>query len=355
MGGGPASAPPAGGAPRNPRACPACGATGAVLYPDLVDSVWGSPGHWIMLRCVDRTCGTLWLDPAPTEAELARAYLRYQTHEDPPVTHAGAVERAKRLRLTRVWGYKAMASGPAARIGEFLLRLSPQHRARLDASVAFLPARAGGRLLDVGCGAGMLLRRMRELGWNVEGVDPDPVAVGRACALGFEARLGTLESQDYPAAGFDAVVLSHVVEHLRDPRGTLAECARVLAPGGRLALFTPNAGAWLHGRLRRDWRGLEPPRHLQVFTPAALARVLRELPFDIERLETSSKAAAFFLAASRASARARRRGSWSGDRSGRADRFAGGVAAAVELALGAWNRSLGEEIVLVAIRRRDTP
>ena len=92
-------------------------------------------------------------------------------------------------------------------------------------------------------------------------------AVQVARQRGLEVDCGAVEDQRYPAAAFDAVTLNHVIEHVPDPLATVAECRRLLKPGGRLLMFTPNAGSLAHWMFGRDWRGLEPPRHLHLFAP----------------------------------------------------------------------------------------
>ncbi len=118
------------------------------------------------------------------------------------------------------------------------------------------------------------MEELARLGWEAEGVDFDAAAVAQARARGLRVHAGALEAQRYPDAHFDAIGMSHVLEHLPEPLATLAECRRLLRPGARLVLATPNATSLGHRRFGRDWRGLETPRHLQVFTAAALRRVL---------------------------------------------------------------------------------
>jgi ubiquinone/menaquinone biosynthesis C-methylase UbiE len=137
-----------------------------------------------------------------------------------------------------------------------------------------------GRLLDVGCGAGEWLLSMREMGWQVEGVDFDENAVRVARKKGLEVHRGSVEQQSYPDQSFDAVTMHHVIEHVPDPAGTLTECARLLKPGGKLVLFTPNGSSLSHGLFKQNWRGLEPPRHLHIFTPDSMHTLLHKVGFQ---------------------------------------------------------------------------
>ena len=91
----------------------------------------------------------------------------------------------------------------------------------------------------------------------------------------------------------------HVIEHVPDPLGTRTECRRLLRPGGRLVLTTPNALGMGHRRFGRDWRGLETPRHLQVFTPGALRALVDRSGLAEVSLESRTYGAAFIHAESR--------------------------------------------------------
>lgn len=129
------------------------------------------------------------------------------------------------------------------------------------------------RLLDVGCGKGDLMMRMRQQGWGVEGleVDADAVEYGRTIN-GLTVHLGSLESAQFPDNTFDVITSNHVIEHVHDPIALIRECLRVLKPGGRLVLATPNIESFGHRVFKRNWSHLDPPRHLRLFT----AKTLRE-------------------------------------------------------------------------------
>jgi 2-polyprenyl-3-methyl-5-hydroxy-6-metoxy-1,4-benzoquinol methylase len=121
-----------------------------------------------------------------------------------------------------------------------LAYLNPIRRANFDLNVFCLRAKPHGRLLEVGCGSGMILKSMQKLGWQVEGVDFDPAAVEAARKRGLDVHLGTLSEQEFRANSFDAIIMGHCIEHVPDPINLLRECYRILEPGGRLVVITPN-------------------------------------------------------------------------------------------------------------------
>ncbi len=155
----------------------------------------------------------------------------------------------------------------------------PSRRDEADGSVRFLQALPHGRLLDVGCGSADWLLSMRELGWEVTGVDLDAQAVRVGRERGLTIHCGTLTGQKFANHAFDAVTLNHVIEHVPDPVDTLRECARILKKGGKLVLFTPNAGSLGHRVFKEFWRGLKTPRHLHIFSFSSMLHALEQAGF----------------------------------------------------------------------------
>ncbi len=277
-----------------PSRSPLDGALGDELYQGLTDVCNGVAGRWNMRR--DARSGACWLDPQPTPEEIPGLYVEYATHER---RAPKPLSRSKRLKLARKdavlaswFGYRHHTPSWAGSWAGRLLGLLPGTRAAALRSVNWLCGPQGsGRLLDVGCGNGDLLGVMARVGWQVQGVEFDPVAAEVARKAGHDVLCGSLESAHYPDGHFEAVILSHVIEHLPDPRATLAECFRVLAPGGQIVLTTPNLDSHGHRRFGAAWRGLEVPRHLVLFTPRALSELVAEIGFGAIEVATEARTA----------------------------------------------------------------
>lgn len=256
-----------------------------------------------MRKCPAPGCGLMWLDPKPTEEDIPLAYRDYFTHAKPAKDQdrprRGLYRRAKSFyREARKEGYLAVRYGyrrdatPAwKKCAGMLLHVSPRRRANLDARAMHLPGDRPGRLLEVGCGSGRSLQAMRDLGWQVEGVDFDPAAVDNARTRGLDVRLGDLEAQRYPDDRFDAVAMIHLLEHVHDPGGLLRECRRILKPAGRLVAVTPNGESLGHGLFRDRWLGLDPPRHLQIFNERSLQKIAVGVGFRTVEVTTTSHGA----------------------------------------------------------------
>jgi len=145
---------------------------------------------------------------------------------------------------------------------------------------------ARARVLDVGCGVGRWLCGLAALGAQVEGVDIDPDAVRFAReALGLAGvRHGGIEVVDGEAR-FDLILLQDVLEHALEPRSMLERSAALLAAGGLLYVWTPNATSAAEEEqplvLRADFE------HLQFLTAGALARLAQELGLELVHLEST--------------------------------------------------------------------
>ena len=269
-------------------ACPACylcGTTGEPLYENLKDRLFGAPGSWNLKRCPEPGCGLIWLDPMPSETDIGKAYKDYFTHIELNQMKRGWLKRtfgyAKRGYWARKYNYGKDSIGRWKQLLGMMIKLHPGRSAELDFSVMYLPFRPNGHLLDVGCGSGQALQFMAEFGWQGQGVDFDPEAVQIAEKKGLEVHLGSLEDQAYPSDSFDAITMSHLIEHVHDPLSLLGECRRILKPRGQLVIVTPNSGSWGHQRFGSSWMHLDPPRHLHIFNGHSLRTLLEMAGFQL--------------------------------------------------------------------------
>lgn len=266
--------------------CPVCGnSERALLHGELTDRVFRvAPGKWSLYCCL--TCRSAWLDPRPTPQSLGLAYASYYTHDasDHPIVRRLGLMRT--LLHDALNGYVNSRYGlrrePATKLGRWLIPLLPSLRAAADADCRHMPRppSGGGLLLDVGCGNGRFLKLASEMGWQVEGIDLDLAAVETSRSRGFSVTCGTIDVLDDASERYDIITLSHVIEHVYDPLRLLRSLYRLLKPGGRLWLETPNLDSLGHARYGPAWRGLEPPRHLVLFNPESLASLIQLAGFN---------------------------------------------------------------------------
>lgn len=277
------------------RDCYLCGTAGEILYSGMRDRSYAAPGEWNNRRCPKPDCGLIWLDPQPTPEDIGKAYQSYYTHNQPAPGSSllrDAVYGVWRSYLRVRLGYRT-GVGPAWRaIFSPLALLHPGGLDELDSAAMYLRApTTPARVLDVGCGSGVLLARMQSLGWEVAGVEVDPGGVAAARARGVTVRQGQLADAKFPENHFDAVHSAHVIEHVHDPAALLHECFRVLKPGGKLVILTPNTASFGHEHFGSAWLNLDPPRHLILFNQTTLRRAAEQAGFAIERLDSTVRSA----------------------------------------------------------------
>ncbi|MEQ1592328.1 MAG: class I SAM-dependent methyltransferase [Thiobacillaceae bacterium] len=268
--------------------CPVDGAAGTVRYADVQDAYFGTQGHWHYRQ--HKKTGHLWLDPRPADPTIGDLYTNYYTHAtELPAATTGLWRQAIALALSIRLGY------PAPEKTSMLAKLISHFPSVGDAAeleVMRIQASESGRMLDVGCGGGAFLCRMRKAGWVVAGIEPDVKAAARLVAQeGFPVYRSLEELTQKEEQPFDIIVLSHVIEHLPNPMHTLTLLRSLLAAGGRLLLTTPNAlslGSRIFGA---SWRGLEPPRHFNVFSPDSLCQALSHADLSVVCVRTDVRLA----------------------------------------------------------------
>ncbi len=154
----------------------------------------------------------------------------------------------------------------------------PDFRMELRTILRLARLAPDSRALEVGCGSGELLRALRGMTRFAVGVDLSSAGL-RLAAARASAACARAERLPFRDGIFDAVVSQHLLEHLPDAEGALLEWRRVLRPGGRAVLVTPNAAY-------PDAAHFADPTHVRIFTPAGLRGALEGAGYRVEELFT---------------------------------------------------------------------
>ncbi|MDX1990920.1 MAG: class I SAM-dependent methyltransferase [bacterium] len=254
--------------------CPGCGADGgadggADTYtligsgPDYENACCGDQ-RFTMVQCSQ--CSIFYLNPRPTTDMLpiiypADGYICYNFSEKSSSLVARARERRNFNKVKPVLKY-------------------------VQGDLKDL------RVLDIGAGDGTLLRILQSGGIpaeNLTGVDIDTQAVEGLRRQGFNGVQARAEDMDFPQGSFDLVTISHVIEHVADPRRVMELAFRALKPGGVFWLETPNIAGWDWNLFKKGtWGGYHFPRHWTLFTPRTISRMLTESGFEVAEVSTLS-------------------------------------------------------------------
>lgn len=197
-----------------------------------------------------RSCGLVWTDPRPSHEETRRFYadeyrLAYKAAYTPKPKHA---YRETLRALARVKGIQSI--------------LKP-----------------GDSVLDVGCGGGFFVYALTQHGMKARGIEPNKgFAEYAANELKMNVQNMFLQDADFPAATFDVVTLNHVLEHVEDPRETLARLSQWIKPNGYLVVEVPNVEATYHSPRNRFHIG-----HLYNFNTYTLEQIGRRAGLTVHR------------------------------------------------------------------------
>jgi SAM-dependent methyltransferase len=146
-----------------------------------------------------------------------------------------------------------------------------------------------GRILEIGCGRGLLLHELAQFGHECHGIERSVLAARRAGQTeGLRVYTQPLEECPFGQRYFDLVIIWHVLEHLEHPQKTLALISRLLKPGGLLCLEVPNLDSAQSRSTGKNWFHLDLEHHLYHFSTNGLHRLLLSTGFRVEKTTTLS-------------------------------------------------------------------
>lgn len=219
-------------APDGPNLCPACDSTSAREWLRAPDRFHGRKEEYTLLRCSN--CSLVWLSRPPKPAEM---HAHYTEAYDRLISGAGDNSPLR-------WGFREKA---------------------------LAPYKTSGALLDLGCSSGAFFKSLIGKNWSLYGIEMSAESAKKAEEkTGAKVFVGNILDAQFPAESFDVITCFDVLEHLYEPRKTIAKVAEWLKPGGIFYVLVPNVDS-AEGRVFRSyWHGLELPRHLFHYSPASL-------------------------------------------------------------------------------------
>lgn len=268
--------------------CPGCSGDEFAAVLTGRDHLTGLGGEFSLVRCV--ACDLHLTNPRPAADSLGYFYPSNYSPYTPGDSHESGswLRLLERSALRCYYGYPPQPPSLLTRVLAQLAMWKIRGRRKRH---EWFPYRGSGNLLDVGCGGGGFLERMRDVGWNVTGLElAADVARCVEKRTGIPVHVGTLPHADLKPGSFDAVTLWHVLEHVPNPRELLKSAADLLRPSGLLVIEVPNIANWTVSEFGEYWVGLELPRHFQHFSPKTLAAMLPEGAFrNIEIQQIGSR------------------------------------------------------------------
>ncbi len=257
-----------------PTDCPLCGADGFRTVLVTRDQLHGVPGEFRVVRC--QKCRHLYMNPRPTPNSILDCYpANYGPHagsQSSPACASNDTDSPK-LQQKRPWYLRpAFRRIPGLRSLYYWLS---------DSRSEFLPTPDAEhcQALEIGCAVGRFLERLRDAGWNAQGLEPVDSAAEQARQNGFDVWTGLIEDAEFEQETFDAVFAWMVIEHLPDPAAALSQINGWLRDGGCLSISVPNAACWEPFVFRKFWYVWELPRHLHHFSPARIRLLLEDSGF----------------------------------------------------------------------------
>ena len=238
------------------------------------------PDIWTFDKC--SSCDSLLLNPRPDTLSLSLAYVTYYTHEQENNSSHDNSLTSKLVNgyLNRKYGFSRT---PSLNLGFHFFKYIRPFRQKLDYFARHLPSTDNHeklKVLDVGCGSGEFLERAREMGYLAFGCEPDPVSYHVCLKKELSVLNTTIFDNSYKPGSFDAITLSHVLEHVTEPVKLIVRVMELLKPGGTFWLALPNSNSIGLRVYKQNWWGLHPPFHLFLPEKNHLIQWLNEAGFE---------------------------------------------------------------------------
>lgn len=240
--------------------CPLCNSKAKVDFIGQ-DFMFDRSKYYQYLKC--DSCRISYQDPIPNLKQIKSYYPdSYENFEDPKLPRLSKIDK---IRLSFHHGYPDLLKPNLT--NKLLSLIVPRDKTLIDHTPE-------GRFLDIGCGNGSRLLKMKKLGWQVFGVELNTFAYQKCIDNDLDVQNKPLERTTYKENYFDVIYMSHLIEHLHNPDEIIKICAKLLKKGGKLYVNTPNNNALGKKIFNKYWFANEVPRHIILYSKKGIKQII---------------------------------------------------------------------------------
>ncbi len=236
--------------------------------------------YFYIYKC--KNCSSLFLNPRPEYKELEKHYSKEKYYSLKNIESKESKKTKLKIRLYDIY-FNSNKSN-------FLLKaiFSPIKFIIRGTNLA-----KENKLLDIGCGSGQFLYEMKELGMNVQGVEPGEFNEEENKKYKLSIKKSNLINARHRKESFDLITLNHVLEHLDNPHETLSEIKKILKKEGKLIISVPNTNFLAYWIFGKNWYQLDVPRHIINYSNKNLKVIIEKHGFKVLKTRYNSRPSQF--------------------------------------------------------------
>lgn len=266
--------------------CDLCGKDNPTVILRGKDLYNKLPGEFKLVKCQE--CGFVYTNPRPYGEELSKYYPNEAGYFVPTLPKEGPAKDNKPMHVFRnkvlaaYMGYVHLTNvGFLEKLALFPLYVIKRRLWLIDGLPRY---QKKGRLLEIGCSYGSYLKEMKDLGWEVVGIEPKSEAAEFGNKeLGVRIYNGGFDDTEIDEK-FDVIAMRMALEHFPSPSRALQKARRLLKEEGQLIIIIPDFSGIEYKLFRQYCYGLHLPAHLNQFTPLIISRYCQKYGFKIDKI-----------------------------------------------------------------------